>query len=283
MSNEKTLVGLAGEDFWAQYEAIMGPEGLMTYRYIGSRGAVAHDPHHAESTAVVRSDMRGPAGILAAALEIMGGDCLSILDDAIAIPAPVNCSLGVVDRGDEVAEARVQGRIDHAGRSQMFTAFVVSDAADPSRVLAVGSNLSVVIGPAPEGARYVPPGPGMADDGSLPRLWEAFGARRRDDGRYEIPGLTPHLGSTSASLHHGPTQVILEAAATDAALAAAGGDTLSIAHWNVSFTARGTVGPFVTSVDVVGAAGPNIGCEARLVDEGTGRQIATAAAVFRRD
>jgi len=284
VSNEKTLVGLGGEEFWAQYEAIMGPEGLMTYRYIGSRGAVAHDAYHSESTAVVRRDMRGPAGILAAALEIMGGDCLSILDDAIAIPAPVNCSLGIVDRGDGVAEARVHGRIDHAGRSQMFTAFVISDAADPSRVLAIGSNLSVVMGPAPEGARYVPPGPGMADDDSLPLLWEAFGAVRREDGRYEIPELTAHLGSTSASLHHGPTQVILEAASTDAALAAAGGDGLTLSHWNVAFTARGTAGPFVTSVDVVRSTGRSIGCEATLVDEGSGgRRIATAAAVFRRD
>ena len=119
---------------------------------------------------------------------------------------------------------------------------------------------------------------------SLPLLWEAFGAVRREDGRYEIPELTAHLGSTSASLHHGPTQVILEAASTDAALAAAGGDGLTLSHWNVAFTARGTAGPFVTSVDVVRSTGRSIGCEATLVDEGSGgRRIATAAAVFRRD
>ena len=283
MSNEKTLVGLAGEAFWAQYEAIMGPEGLMTYRYIGSRGAVAHDPHHAESTAVVRTDMRGPAGILAAALEIMGGDCLSVLDDAIAIPAPV----------EVLARRRRPGRAgsEKPGCRAASTTPAAPRCSPRSGIRrrrpgpGAGRRLEPERGhrAGPRGARYVPPGPGMVDDGSLPRLSEAFGAVRRDDGRYEIPELTAHLGSTSASLHHGPTQVILEAAATDAALQVAGGDTLSIGHWNVSFTARGTVGPFVTSVNVVGAAGPSIGCEARLVDQGTGRQIATAAAVFRRD
>jgi hypothetical protein len=281
MGSTRTLVGLGGEDFWSQYEAIMGPEGLMTYRYVGSRGAVAHDPHHSSSTAVVRRDMRGPAGILAAAFEIVGGDCLSILDDAIAIPAPEQCTLGVVDAGEGVEEVAVHGEVVHAGRSQIFTAFRVSDAANPTRLLAVGSNISANLGPAPEGARYVPPGPGMPDSEALPPLWQAFGGERRADGAYAIAGLTPALGSTSASLHHGPTQVLLEAAATDAALEAAAGRSLRLSHWTVSFTARGTAGPFVTRIDAVAAGADGVGCQASLTDEGTGRRIATASAAFR--
>ena len=38
MSGVRTLEGAAGDDFWSAYEAIMGGDGLMTYRYIGSSG-----------------------------------------------------------------------------------------------------------------------------------------------------------------------------------------------------------------------------------------------------
>lgn len=283
MSPGRTLVGLEGEAFWAEYEAIMGPAGLMTYRYVGSSGAIAQDRHHSESTARLRRDLRGPAGIRAAAFEIMGGDCLSVLDDAIAIPAPVHCSLGVLDRGESVSEVQVEGEILHEGRRQIFTRFRVADAADPARVLAVGTNTSVVVGPTPEGHRYVPPGPGMADSASLPELFEAFGAERRPDGRYQIPSLTPQLGSTSGSLHHGPTQVVLEQAATDAALAGTGDGALAVRHWEVAFVATGKVGPFVTEAPRVSVAQNAVGVEVGLVDEGNGgRRIALASAVFAR-
>ena len=207
--------------------------------------------------------MRGPAGLMAAPLEIMGGDCLSILDDAIAIPAPINCSLDIVDHGDGVQEVRVFGDIVYEGRTQMFTRFRIEAAAEPGRVLALGNNISVVVGPAPEGARYVHPGPGVGDSPGLPPFWQAFGAERRADGRYEIPQLTVRLGSTSGSLHHGPTQVLLEAAATDAAVEAAAGAPLTLGHWNVAFIRRGKVGPFVTSATVVSVGRPSWSCARR--------------------
>jgi len=283
MSGVRTLEGAAGDDFWSAYEAIMGGDGLMTYRYIGSSGATVVDPRHSTSTARVRRDMRGPSGLLAAALEIMGGDCLSIIDDAIAIPAPAAYSLHVIDDGAGVEEVRVHGEISHAGRTQLFTRFRVEDAADPARVLALGINTSVVLGPAPEGHRYVPPGPGVEDSPSLPPLWEAFGAVRVAPGHYEIPELNARLGSTSASLHHGPTQVVLEAAATDVAVAALGSEALRVAQWTVTFLARGKVGPFVTESHVVSVGADLVTCEATLRDDGVdGRCIAMATAAFLR-
>src|SRR5678815_472230 len=93
MTGPRTLEGLEGKDFWDQYSSIMGPEGLLTYRYIGSTGARAIDRLHSESTALLRRDLRGPAGVLASALSIMGGDAASTIDDAIAIPAPVHSDL----------------------------------------------------------------------------------------------------------------------------------------------------------------------------------------------
>ncbi len=282
MSAPRTLQGLEGQAFWDQYDSIMGPDGLLTYRYIGSTGATAIDRHHAESTALLRSDLRGAAGVLACALGIMGGDAASTIDDAIAIPAPVHTSLELLDDADGVREVRVRAEIAHEGRTQLVYRKRWEDADDPNRLLAVGTSVSVVLGPAPAGHHYVPPGPGVPDDPSLPPLWVAFGAQRRPDGAYELPELTMELGSTSASLHHGPIQVVLEAAATDAAVAAAPGP-LRLRHWDVTYVRRGKVGPFRTAVELVPSLGPTVVCSASLHDDGVdGRRIAFATAVFQR-
>src|SRR3954462_402560 len=155
MTGVHTLEGLGGDAFWEQFETIMGPEGLMTYRYVGSHGAVAHDRFHSESTATLRRDMRGPAGVLASALAIMGGDCMGVIDDAIAIPAPTTLSIEVLDDGVGVDEVRVHGEIVHAGRTQIFSRVRLEDAGDPNRVLALGTNPAAVMGPAPERFRCV--------------------------------------------------------------------------------------------------------------------------------
>ena len=283
MTEVRTLEGLGGDAFWQQFDTIMGPEGLMTYRYIGSHGAVALDRFHSESTAVLRSDMRGPGGVLASALAIMGGDCMGVIDDAIAIPAPTTLSIEVLDDAVGVEEVRVHGEIVHAGRTQIFSRVRLEDAADPTRVLALGTNSAAVMGPAPEGYHYVPPGPGMPDSPSLPPLWEAFGGRRRPGGGYEIPALTGHLGSTSGSLHFGPTIVLMEAAATEAAAAAAGTDRVRATQLTAAFLKRGTTGPFVTDVEVVSSTADAIACRTSMRDDGvTGRVIAVGTVVLRR-
>jgi hypothetical protein len=283
MTAPRTLEGLEGQAFWDQYSSIMGPDGLLTYRYIGSLGARAIDRHHAESTARMRRDLRGPAGILASALGIMSGDAAATIDDAIAIPAPVHSSLALLDDGDGVEEVHVRLEIAHEGRTQLVYRKVWEDAADPSRTLAVGTSVSVVVGPAPEGHEYVHPGPGMADSPSLPPLWAAFGARQVDPGTYELPELSMELGSTSASLHHGPIQIVMEAAAIDAAVGAAGGDRIRLSHWDVTYMRRGKAGPFRTSCEVVAVRPDAISCAAGLHDAGVGgRMIAFANAVFRR-
>ena len=88
---------------------------------------------------------------------------------------------------------------------------------------------------APPGYEYVDPGPGVPYSPDLPPLHEAFGAHRRDDGQWAIPELDAHIGSTSGSLHHGATQVLLEAAAMDLAADATGNQALQIEDWDVMF------------------------------------------------
>jgi hypothetical protein len=282
MANLRALQDVELERFWQEFETVMGdPEGLMTYRYLGTH-AVARDRHTAEGWMVLRSDLRSAHGLQAAPLMILVADVVGILDDAIAVPAPVEMDLLVLDDGAGVERVYCYGDIYHEGRTLLFSRGRLVDAADHARVLAVCRDIGVVIAPAPEGYRYVDPGPGVPESPSLPPLWQAFGAVERPGGELAIPALTSRLGSTSASLHHGPTQVVLEAAATNAAMAALRTDAVRVRHWHVTFTARGTTGPFVTSTTVVTARADSAVVEALLVEEDSGRRLALATAVFDR-
>jgi acyl-coenzyme A thioesterase PaaI-like protein len=190
--------------------------------------------------------------------------------------------LALLDDGEGVADVLCIGEMIHEGRSQLFSRARLVDAADPGRVLAVARDSGVVVAKAPEGYQYVDPGPGVPDSPSLPPLWQAFGVQRRAEGIMEIPALTSRIGSTSGSLHHGPSQVILEAAATEAAARSAGTDRLRMRQWYVTFVARGLVGPFVASSEILHRGGSTIAVDASLRDEGHGRLIASATAVFER-
>src|SRR6202034_470315 len=117
------------------------------------------------------------------------------------------------------------------------------------------------------------------DSPDLPPLHEAFGAKRRGDA-WELPVLTQQIGSTSGSLHHGPTQIVLEAAASELANKAADTDQLQIEDWTVMFTARGKIGPFVATGNVLSGNLGRYVVRMRLIDEGNdSRLVATALAV----
>ena len=74
--------------------------------------------------------------------------------------------------------------------------------------------------PTPPGFVYVDPGPGVADVPDLPPLIDAFAVVPRPGGGYVLDGLSARVGADS--LHQGPIQVMLEAAALDVARDAAG-------------------------------------------------------------
>ncbi len=268
------------DDFWSEFAEVMGgPDGLMTYRYLGTH-ADAIDRHHATGFMKIRRDMRDAHGLQASPLMILIADVVGILDDAIAVPAPTQMAIELLDDGAGVEEVYCEGQIIHEGRSQLFSTATIYDRADRNRVIAIARDAGAVVAPAPEGYHYVDPGPGVPDSDDLPPLWQAFGAVRRDDGGFEIPELTSRIGSTSASLHHGATHIILEAAAMAAAAGAAGNAGIRLAHWHVSFTARGKDGPFVTSSQVVADGPHRIAVEAELRDGA--RLIASVTATYDR-
>jgi acyl-coenzyme A thioesterase PaaI-like protein len=280
MASIKALQETELERFWDEFAAVMGgPDGLMTYRYLGTH-ADAVDRHHATGYMKLRRDMRDPHGLQAAPLMILIADVIGILDDAIAVPAPTQMAVEILDEGTGVDEVWCEGRIIHEGRSQLFSTATVYDSSDRSRVLAVARDAGVVVAPAPEGYSYVDPGPGVPDSPDLPPLWQAFGAAEHGDGGLVIPELTSRIGSTSASLHHGVTHVVLEAASMRAAVDAGGADRVRLAHWHVSFTARGKAGPFVTSARAVAVSAHKVAVESEL-REGD-RLIASSTATYDR-
>jgi acyl-coenzyme A thioesterase PaaI-like protein len=282
MTAAEELQHAPADEFWERFNAVMGgPDGLMTYRYLGTRADVG-GAGPSTGGMRIRRDMRNSAGgLLAAPLSIALADAGGVVGDAAGVPAPVSGTVHILDAGQGVNAVTVRGFGLHSGRTLGFSHAEVLDADDPSRVIAVTSGMSVNLGSAPPGYVYVDPGPGVPDSPQLPPLHEAFGARRHPGGGWQLPELTQKLGSTSGSLHHGPIQIVLEAAALELAIQTIGTDQLQIQEWSVMFLQRGTTGPFVTDGEVLTGRLGRVACRMSLRDEGNeNRLISSALAVF---
>jgi acyl-coenzyme A thioesterase PaaI-like protein len=281
MSRAEELQHAAPEEFWARFAAVMGgPDGLMTYRYLGTRPNLDD-----VGTAVMplRRDMRNPAGgLLAAPLSISLADAGGVKSDAGGVPAPVTSTTHLLDTGEGVSRVHVRTSGLHQGRTIGFSHGEVVDADDPGRILAVTTGTGVNVGEAPPGYAFVEPGESLPDSPDLPPLHEAFGATRRSDGCWQLPELSQRIGSTSGSLHLGPIQVVMEAAAMELAAQAAGTDQLQIEDWSVMYMQRGKIGPFVVTGRAVPAR-DRFAVRLSLRDEGNADRVVTSAlAVFRR-
>ena len=267
-------------DFWTRFDAMMGADGLLTYRYLGRRTVALHDVTH--DSMRIRRDMRNASGgLMVAPLAIATAEAGGFTDIE-SIPAPVTAALHILDPGRDVAAVLVRRTFVHMGRTMGFTQAEVVDAANPSRVLAISHGTGVKLGDAPPGFTPVDTGPEIEDGPSLPPLHQPFGATRDAAGTWTLPKLTPRISSTSGSLHVGPIHIVLEAAATDMAAQAAGTDALQVEDWHVSFVARGTDGPFVVEGTAFAGALGRIACRLALRDRGRhGRVVATTVGTFR--
>jgi hypothetical protein len=145
--------------------------------------------------------------------------------------------------------------------------------------------MGVKIADAPPGYEYVPPAPsGITDSPNLPPLHEAFGATRNDRDLWELPELSQQTASTSGTLHHGATQVVLERVAFELASTQAATDALQIEDWTVMYTSAGRVGPFEASGTVVGPSShpQRHAARVQLVDRGMDdRLVAIGVGIFR--
>jgi hypothetical protein len=265
------------EQYWDRLRQMMGPDGLITYWYLGRAFNQAED----SDTVRLRRDMRNSAGgIMAAPLAIAAPESGGWRDRE-AVPAPVTYGLHIIDDARDVAEIRVSRSTVRRGSRIGFSRSVIADAADPSRIIAVTTGVGVKLDDAPPSFQPVDLPPDMPDTDDLPLLHVVFGARRDSDG-WRLPALTPRLASTSASLHLGPIHVVFEAAAIELAAELAAADTVQVEDWDVHFVAPGRAGPFLVLTD--GSAGPGGRVVVRftLIDEGRDRAVVAAGvAAFR--
>ena len=98
---------------------------------------------------------------------------------------------------------------------------------------------------------------------------------------YVLDGLSARVGADS--LHQGPIQVMLEAAALDVAREVAATDAIYAEHTGATLVQRGKTGPFVATAHVLADNGPTVACLAELRDDGEGgRVVATGFSLYRR-
>jgi acyl-coenzyme A thioesterase PaaI-like protein len=241
-----------------------GVSTLISYRYLGTYSE-ARGRNEAEGWVKVRSDTKGPIGLLAAPIGIALLDTAGIIVDPLAVAAPTRIDLHLFEPGTDVKAVHLSGRILREARSQIFTESQITDAANPDRVIGLGSTHWALSGPNPAFS-YVDNRPGVPDEPTLPPLYEAFGAQLREDGNLEINQLTPELGRSG--LHQGPFQVVPEAAAVIAAKRALGTDRFWIEHQGTSIIARGIGAPLVTSAQVLSAGETSVNVRVELRAKG---------------
>jgi acyl-coenzyme A thioesterase PaaI-like protein len=245
---------------------------LISYRYLASRPR-ALGRNHAENWLLLRHDLCGTGGVLAAPLAIAMLDAAGINVDPINVLALTHIDVHVLDPAVDVREVHFRSHVTREARSQVFTESTMFDADDPDRAIGFGTaNWSVIV-PTTGEFRYPQPGAGIADSVDAPPLWAAFTGRRRGDGLLEVPGLSPLIGTER--LHHGPMFVITEAAALDAIARRLGDVPVAVEHLAMSIVSPGRRGPFVAHPTWLGEGRGTIGCRVELRDEGFhGRVVA---------
>jgi acyl-coenzyme A thioesterase PaaI-like protein len=244
---------------------------LMSYRYLGCR-SVLGDGFEARGHMPIRSDMRHGDGLLAAPVAIAMLDTAGIAVDRHWQLALTHVDIHLCGPVDGLAAIDVYGSMTRRARSQIFTEATFTDAADPGRLIGVGTADWTVITPTASGFEYIDPGPGVPDTSQLPPLATAYGAERRADGGYVIESLTPRLGGVV--LHHGPILVALEAAALQAA-----GGTARVESSDVRIVKAGKKGPFVATASVRSDVGGSVLISARLHQDGDETNVVATALV----
>src|SRR5271156_3509139 len=142
-------------EYWERLRHLMGPEGLITYWYLGRGFNQEVDP----DTMSLRSDMRnGGGGLMAAPLAIAAPETGGWRDREV-VPAPMTYGLHIIDDARDVAEIRVVRGTVRRGAKMGFSRSLITDAADSSRVIAVTTGVGVTLGDAPPSFRPggVPP------------------------------------------------------------------------------------------------------------------------------
>lgn len=272
---------LDGEEYAAELGRRWG--GLLSYRYIGAKVA-SMNVNVTDDTIALRHDMRNRTGGLMIAPLAIASPESGGWSDLDVVPNPVIHSCQILDHGYGVRRIAVKRETLKQGRQMGYSRSRIVDAENPDRVLALTEGQAVSLGLPPEGIKKFDPEPiEVVDSPDLPPLWQVFGGRKRGDGHWALKELVVELGSPDGALHIGPQQVIMETAAMEAAIEAAGTDRVQAVSSHLMFLARGKSGPF--RVDVVAFQGSDemVGARVMLKDEGANdRSVSSGSYQFRK-
>lgn len=264
------------ENYWPNFEKIW--TSLLTYRYLGRINPILDEGVN-ETTMPLRHDMRNAqGGIMAAPLSIAAAECGGMSDD-LYIPNPLSASLQIIDTAEGVDRVKVIPEVVKIGRSMGFSRSKIVDANNESRVIAISSGSAISLGTPPAGYKkvYNPPIE-VEDTPDMPRLHKVFGATQIECGVWQLAAIDLSSASPDAALHLGPQHITLEAAATDLAKEAAASKAVQVCQWQISFVARGKVGPFRTQGNAYKShAGDIIAVELVLLDCGNENRVITMA------
>ncbi|MCW2517205.1 MAG: hypothetical protein JWR11_6247 [Mycobacterium sp.] len=250
---------------------------LMSYSYLGS-SPQAIDRTHAQNVLRVREDLRTSAGaVMAAPLAIAMLDAGVVNVESLHVRAVTQVDVTVVDCALDVERMLLAGAFTAEARSQLFTEARIVDADDPERRIGFGTANWAIVGTTPQRFCFPEPAAVLPGAGALPPLWHAYSARRRFDGRLEIPRLQD-VGAER--LHHAPMLIVAEAVALEHAADTLGTDELSVDSLSMSLVAPGRVGPFVATPVFSAVDAETVGCRVELRD--TGWDDCLVAAAFIR-
>jgi acyl-coenzyme A thioesterase PaaI-like protein len=191
------------------------------------------------------------------------------------LAVPVQIALHIRDVGVGVEEIRSVTRLVRLGRSLVVTDGEIRDLADPDRLIAYGSIIWSVIGPAPDPFPDREPVPHTSSE--IP-IGEAAGIVPLADGSgVQVGGVSPQATGPGGILHAGMFQLMSEDASLLVARGELGDVPVQAVDCHYDFLDAGRVGPFVARAETV-TSGPQ-GVDVRVVvrDEGNKDRICCAS------
>lgn len=251
---------------------------LVSYRYVGCQ-SIINDRHHAEGWTTMRSHLRSSASLLGAPLAISMLDTAGINIDRLYHLGLTQVDIQLYEPAPDVARIHTIGNVLHEARTQLFTECRFEDADRPGRVIGAGAANWAIINVTPDGFDYTDPGPGHEEGSDVPPIVQAFELEARPGGGFELPGLSPRVGTDT--LHHGPMLVGLEQSAHQSATAASGTDALVLQSSTTRIVKAGRRGPFTFSANVLVETPTVVACRAQMID-GAGDIITVSLVSYRR-
>src|SRR5262245_26576844 len=161
--------------------------GLLSYRYIG-RNHSSMNLGPVDNTVALRRDMRNTTGgLLVAPISISSPEG-AVGSDLETVPNPVIHSCQILDPARDVQRIEVvESELMHSGTRMGYSRSKIVDADDHERVIAFTEGQGARIGEVPAGLQQMEENKLVIEDSpDLPAMWQAFGAFRRDDGRWAL-------------------------------------------------------------------------------------------------